>query len=194
MGETHRVVSPARVFARPTADEIWLGAAQRAALSQLSHPAQIRVIVGPRSSGKTTLLHYLGAHLHSGAAVLHSPRETTQPNLAALEYWASGLTPVYLAGALERALTAPVAEPTAEAEAAITDDAAEPRPVLNPFSVYGRGETMLRRQLAALSPRHLRAIATGYDLADPADIDLEALTAPELIDLITTAVRARLAA
>ena len=40
MGETHQLVSPARVFARPTADEIWLGAAQRAALSQLSRPAQ----------------------------------------------------------------------------------------------------------------------------------------------------------
>ena len=70
MGETHRVVSPARVFARPTADEIWLGAAQRAALSHLSPLAHIRVIVGPGSSGKTTLLQYLGAHLHSNAAVL----------------------------------------------------------------------------------------------------------------------------
>src|SRR5262245_13366658 len=70
MGETHRVVSPARVFARPTADEIWLGAAQQAALSQLSPPAQIRVIVGPGSSGKTTLLQYLGAHLHPNVEVL----------------------------------------------------------------------------------------------------------------------------
>ena len=65
MGETHRLVSPARVFARPTADEIWLGAAQQAALSQLSRPAQIRVIVGPPSSGKTTLLQHLGTQLHS---------------------------------------------------------------------------------------------------------------------------------
>jgi type II secretory pathway predicted ATPase ExeA len=58
------------VFARPTADEIWLGAAQKAALGQLSRPADIRVIVGPSSSGKSTLLQYLGAHLHSGAVVL----------------------------------------------------------------------------------------------------------------------------
>mgnify|MGYP003575233312 CR=1 FL=1 len=71
MGETHRLVSPARVFARPTADEIWLGAAQRAALSQLSRAAHIRVIVGPTSSGKTTLLQYLGTQLHSGAVALH---------------------------------------------------------------------------------------------------------------------------
>jgi hypothetical protein len=132
-----------------------------------------------------------------GAAVLHSPRETTQPNLGALEYWATGLTPVYLVGALERALTPPLTGPTLDeesAEVAVTGDATEPRPVLNPFSVYARGEPMLRRQLAALSPRHLRAIATGYDLADPVDIDLEALTTTELVELITTAVRARLAA
>ncbi|TMG56129.1 MAG: hypothetical protein E6H84_04660 [Chloroflexi bacterium] len=30
--------------------------------------------------------------------------ETTQPNLEALRYWASGLEPVYLEGALERAI------------------------------------------------------------------------------------------
>jgi hypothetical protein len=37
-------------------------------------------------------------------AVLRSPRETTQPNLTDLDYWATGLTAVYLEGALERAL------------------------------------------------------------------------------------------
>ena len=38
MAEAHRLVSPARVFARPTADQIWLGPAQQTALSQLSRP------------------------------------------------------------------------------------------------------------------------------------------------------------
>ena len=86
MGETHRLVSPARVFARPTADEIWLGAAQRAALSQLSRAAQIRLIVGPSSSGKTTLLQYLGTQLHSGAVVLQcrGPKEDASAVLASL--------------------------------------------------------------------------------------------------------------
>jgi type II secretory pathway predicted ATPase ExeA len=86
MGETHRLVSPARVFARPTADEIWLGAAQRAALSQLSRPAHVRAIVGPRSSGKTTLLQYLGMHLHSGAVVLQcrGPKDDASAVLASL--------------------------------------------------------------------------------------------------------------
>ncbi len=35
---------------------------------------------------------------------IRTPRETTQPNKMAATYWATGLTPVYLEGALERAL------------------------------------------------------------------------------------------
>ncbi|HSC13577.1 MAG TPA: FHA domain-containing protein [Gammaproteobacteria bacterium] len=74
------------MFARPTADEIWLGAAQRAALSQLSRPAQIRLIAGPNSSGKTTLLQYLGRQLHSGAVVLQcrGPKDDASAVLASL--------------------------------------------------------------------------------------------------------------
>jgi hypothetical protein len=140
------------------------------------------------------------------SAILRSQRETTQPSLAALEYWATGITPVYLTGALERTLAPPpavsvprAATPSvydAPAPAAVPplEDAPAQKPVLNPFSAYTKGEDMLRRQLAALSARHLRAIVIGYDLADPADVELDALTEPELIDLIATAVRARLAA
>lgn len=40
----------------------------------------------------------------SGGPVVRSPRETTQPNRLDAEYWATGLMPVYLQGALERAL------------------------------------------------------------------------------------------
>lgn len=39
-----------------------------------------------------------------GGRVLLSPRETIQPNRSDLAYWASGLTPIYLEGALVRAL------------------------------------------------------------------------------------------
>src|SRR5205814_6429032 len=35
--------------------------------------------------------------------VLRTDRETTQPNRAAIAYWASGLEPVYLEGAFDRA-------------------------------------------------------------------------------------------
>jgi hypothetical protein len=37
--------------------------------------------------------------------VLLTSRETTQPNRNALEYWATGLEPVFLEGAFERAKT-----------------------------------------------------------------------------------------
>jgi hypothetical protein len=141
-----------------------------------------------------------------GSVVLRSQRETTQPNLADLEYWATGITPVYLQGALERTLSSPVVSepaPVLPSIPSVYDEPAPPpasatstpvaEPVLDPFSVYTKGEDMLRRQLSALSPRHLRAIIVGYALADP-DVDLEVLTARELIVLIVVAVRQRLAA
>jgi energy-coupling factor transporter ATP-binding protein EcfA2 len=86
LGETHKLVSPARVFARPTADEIWLGPAQQAALSQLSRPAAIRLIVGPSSSGKTTLLNHLGSQLYANSVVLacRGPKEDAAAVLASL--------------------------------------------------------------------------------------------------------------
>jgi hypothetical protein len=39
----------------------------------------------------------------SSGAVLRTGHETTQPSRADLAYWASGLDPVYLEGALQRA-------------------------------------------------------------------------------------------
>jgi type II secretory pathway predicted ATPase ExeA len=74
------------VFARPTADEIWLGASQREALSQLSSPAQVRVLVGPPSSGKTTLLQHLGTQLYPSAVVLQcrGPKDDASAVLASL--------------------------------------------------------------------------------------------------------------
>jgi hypothetical protein len=137
---------------------------------------------------------------HDGSEVLRSARETTQPKLTDLEYWAAGLTPVYLRGALERTLTPPtvVVEPPvvrsvydepAGPSAPVGERVAEVEPVLDPFSVYAKGEDMLRRQLGALSPRHLRGIIIGYDLVDTAGVDLNRLTSAELIALIVAAVR-----
>lgn len=39
-----------------------------------------------------------------GGQPLRTARETTQPNRTDVAYWATGLTPVYLEGALDRAL------------------------------------------------------------------------------------------
>jgi hypothetical protein len=41
--------------------------------------------------------------LESNLPVLRTERETTQPNRKALEYWATGLEPIYFEGAFERA-------------------------------------------------------------------------------------------
>jgi len=137
-----------------------------------------------------------------GAPVLRSARETTQPKLHDLEYWASGLTRVYLEGALERTLnpplesvTAPPAQTAYDAPAPRTIDVAAvhtpAEPILDPFAVYAEGETLLRRRLAALASLHLRTIARAYDLAD--DAVLEQLDESELISVIVNAVRDRAA-
>jgi hypothetical protein len=154
--------------------------------------------------------------------VLRTPRETTQPSVKDLEYWASGLTPVYLDGALTRAIHSarvrhvdtvvpavpyydePAPDPHAAPAAAAVPErrACEPSAsefvdvegaVLDPFSVYAKGEDILRQKLGVLSAHHLRGIARGYRLV-PGDFELESFTEPELIQLIMGAVRTRCAA
>ena len=72
MGDASASVSPAVVFARPTADQIWLGPAQTAALSQLSRPGRVRLLLGPPSSGKTTLLNCFAAQAGRESVVLQA--------------------------------------------------------------------------------------------------------------------------
>ena len=142
---------------------------------------------------------------HDGSGVLRSERETSQPNLADLEYWATGITPLYLEGALERTLTppavvveGPIAEPVYDEPAPpkqpVTVPAPEPAPVMNPFSIYATGEALLQQQLAVLPAWRLRAMILAHDIADPAVVDLDALTTAELIELIMVAARRRFAA
>ena len=70
MGAARLLVSPARVFARPTADQIWLGPAQQSALSQLSG-TKTRMLVGPPSCGKSTLLSHSASLLPRETVVLN---------------------------------------------------------------------------------------------------------------------------
>lgn len=49
-------VSPARIFARSTAGTIWIGPKQQAALKHISGKALLKVLLGPPSSGKSTIL------------------------------------------------------------------------------------------------------------------------------------------
>ena len=132
-------------------------------------------------------------------SVLRSPRETTQPNRTDLEYWATGLTPVYLEGSLRRALNplqlrhpAPKPEPVYDEPAPDFVEAPPARPresILNPFSVYQKGESLLRRQLSALSAWHLANIAIAYDLLTETDADR--LSHPALVEVIVSGVKRR---
>lgn len=128
---------------------------------------------------------------------LRSGRETTQPNRTDTAYWATGLTQVYLEGALARALR-PAATPQSREEVTPAFDGPLPpatpqkgrgESVLNPFSVYRKGEDVLRRQLGALAAWHLVNIAEAYELSSLSRERLDGLTASALTELIVSAVR-----
>lgn len=132
-----------------------------------------------------------------GESVLRSPRETTQPNRTDAQYWATGITPVYLEGALRRALHPLVRRPVPPAREPVFDEPAPnlaPAPpatdaVLDPFSVYAKSEQMLRRQLSALSTWHLVNIVRVYGIDTEGDPNR--LGPSELIEAITAAARLR---
>jgi hypothetical protein len=141
--------------------------------------------------------------LPAGAGTaLRSPRETTQPNHADVLYWATGLTSTYLEGALDRALNPIVRKVVAPARAVFEQPAPsvtatiEVPPVahdavLDPFSVYEKGERILRQQLNALSAWHLVNIILAYSLSDEPVTVLNKMPASGLVDLIVVRVRER---
>ena len=137
--------------------------------------------------------------VHTGE-VLRSQRETTQPNRTDAVYWATGLTPVYLDGALERILHPPtIREPEPVPPPHFDGPAPRPRtrapnlsdrePILNPFSVYEKSPDLLAQELTALRGWHLRQIIRDFDLVDERDVRLETMTEPELGSLILQRVR-----
>ena len=138
-----------------------------------------------------------------GGVVIRSARETTQPNRVDTEYWATGLTPIYLEGALRRALepvevvervidVRPVYDEPADSRRVVSVSGARAiraRPVLNPFQVYDQGEDILRGQLAALDGPRLRDIVRGYALSDGDTSELMRVSEAELTDIILNAAR-----
>ena len=135
-----------------------------------------------------------------GGPPIRSPRETTQPNRVDTKYWAAGLTAVYLEGALQRALSVPPTAQPARLERPAFDG---PRPTarhsvvrsreaaLDPFSVYEKGELLLRKQLGALSDWHLVNIALAYGLTDESAEMLNQRARAYLTELIVSGVRNR---
>jgi hypothetical protein len=61
--------------------------------------------------------------------------------------------------------------------------------VLDPFSVYRKGEALLRRQLSALAGWHLVNIIRRYRLSDEDPATLNAREPGRLVELIIDGVR-----
>jgi hypothetical protein len=137
----------------------------------------------------------------NGGQPLRSARETTQPNRVDAEYWATGLTMVYLEGALNRALNPPVRRVVTRPHAMFDEPSrgvsfttmpnATQDAVLDPFSVYEKGEKLLRQELGALAAWHLVNIVRAYDLSHEPAAVLNALPDAQLVELIVRAVRSQ---
>ena len=136
----------------------------------------------------------------AGGKVVRSGRETTQPNRRDAEYWAGGLTMVYLQGALRRALAGPVAVNIARIERPAYHKPAPSVPystvgnresALDPFAAYSKGEFLFRRRLGALSDWHLVNIALAYELTHEPIESLNRRATAYLIELIVNGVRER---
>jgi hypothetical protein len=126
-----------------------------------------------------------------GGPALRTPRETEQHSRDDLLYWATGLGAAYLEGALERALDHAGDPPTTGAAPAPGPTPARPRPILDPFHVYGQGEDVLRKELLALDSARLRDIIEAKGLVPDQSVELEAMSRASLADLIVAAVRKR---
>jgi hypothetical protein len=134
-----------------------------------------------------------------GGEPVRTSRETTQPNRTDTEYWASGLTPVYLDGALNRALREPrrvalepppqptiFGAPAPATTAGVTRDS-----IIDPFAIYANGEFHLRKQLGAMAAWHLVNIVRDYELSAADLATLNRMSSSALIELIVSGVRSR---
>src|SRR5215217_6166624 len=89
--------------------------------------------------------------------VLVTPVETTQPERQHLVYWATGLTPIYLEGALKRARNPTTVHVRVASEPVSKEPARRPvvyepsvppvEPVLDPFAIGARNLDILRQEL-----------------------------------------------
>jgi hypothetical protein len=129
------------------------------------------------------------------------PVESRQPEREHLAYWAGGLSPVFVEGALRRAQH-PLVVRTRVIEEAVSDHPAprmvtgpprdnRPDAVLNPFEVGQRSLDILAQELRALNRPRLLNIIAAYDL-NPAKQDIAWMTDAQLVRFIVVAVEAQL--
>lgn len=193
MDETPAIVSPATVFARPTADRIWLGTPQRAALSELARGLRVQLLVGPPSSGKTTLLNCFKAQARADDIVLSArgPKDSAAALLGSL-LLSADLAPWELSAIEQRnLLTVFVQQRRAQGRRVLVtiddahqlnDDAWEEIERLAAFRIGQRPALeLLLTGSSALAPR-LDALHAEFGLGDAA---LHELAPPTTTDLMS---------
>ena len=139
-----------------------------------------------------------------GGQTLVGPLESRQPEHEHLTYWATGLTPVYLEGALGRARrpivvrTRVVEEPVSDAPApsavvvpehphVLRRDA-----VLDPFKVARQsGIEVLEQELHAFNRSRLLDVIAEYDLNPRGEV-IDWMTEAQLVRFVVVAVEAQL--
>lgn len=143
------------------------------------------------------------APIDGSTEVLITGVESRQPAREHLEYWATGLTPVFLEGALQRARrpvtvrVRPVEVPVSGApkprnQVVARGVPAGPEPVLDPFAIGSRSLDVLHQELGALNRPRLLNIITAYAL-NPGGEDLSWMSDRQLMQFIVTAVETQLA-
>jgi hypothetical protein len=96
--------SPAKIFARSTRGVIWEGPNQKAALRHFAGPTPLKVLLGPPSSGKSTLLHQFQQQVPDAVMLpLVGPSKTAVHVLSSL-LGAAGLGPWSLSEVEQRNL------------------------------------------------------------------------------------------
>lgn len=134
--------------------------------------------------------------------VLVTSVESRQPERSHLVYWATGLTPVYLEGALERArkpvtvhvrqaVTPASSAPAPRFEKTTVAPSPSPEAVLDPFEIGGRSLDILRQELGALNRPRLANIIAAYQL-NGTNEDLSWMSDAQLAHFIVTAVEAQM--
>ena len=125
-------------------------------------------------------------------------QETVQPNRRDLEYWVTGLSRVFLDGALVRAqhqsrrATNRPDTHTGSAGDADLANFVRFRSILDPFATYLQGEGVLRAELGALSTDQLRNVAAAFAILSPETSASRG--AEEIRDEIVRAARQRMVA
>jgi len=128
--------------------------------------------------------------------------ESRQPEAHDLAYWATGLTAVFLEGALKRALNpltvrvrvpeVPVSSaPAPRLHTVAARGSSRPEAVLDPFDIGSRNLDILRQQLGALNRPRLLNIIAAYGL-NPAGEDITWMTDAQLVTFIVTATEVHL--